>query len=80
MGYTDPSQYMGPQSKMYRDTRNLELLSVLLALLLSNDPGKNCSFKSIVLHQYSFPTLKCLCFQTENLSTDGKQVYEIKCI
>ena len=27
---------------------------------------------------YAFPTLKRLCFQTKNLSTDGKQVYEIK--
>ena len=35
---------------------------------------------SIVLRQYAFPTLKRLCFQTENLSTDGKQVYEIKTV
>ena len=31
---------------------------------------------SIVLRQYAFPTLKRLCFQTKNLSTDGKQVYK----
>ena len=35
---------------------------------------------SIVLRQYAFPTMRRLCFQTENLSTDGKQVYEIKFI
>ena len=35
---------------------------------------------SIVLRQYAFRTLKRLCFQTKNLSTDGKQVYEIKFI
>ena len=28
---------------------------------------------SIVLRQYAFPTLKRLCFQTENLSTDGSR-------
>ena len=33
---------------------------------------------SIVLQQYAFPTLKWLCFQTKNLITDGKQVYEIE--
>ena len=35
---------------------------------------------SIVLRQYALPMLKQLCFQTKNLSTNGKQVYEIKCI
>ena len=35
---------------------------------------------SIVLQKYAFPTLKWLCFHTENVSTDGKQIYEIKCI
>ena len=33
---------------------------------------------SVVLRQYAFPKLKRLCFQTKNLSTDRKQVYEIK--
>ena len=32
---------------------------------------------SIVLRQYAFLTLKQLGFQTKNLSTAGKQVYEI---
>ena len=35
---------------------------------------------AIVLRQYAFPTLKRLCFQTKNLSTDGMQAYEIKYI
>jgi len=35
---------------------------------------------SIVLRQYAFSTLKQLCFDTENVSTNGKQVCEIKCI
>ena len=34
----------------------------------------------IVLQQYAFTTLEQFCFQTKNLSTDGKQVYEIKCV
>ena len=35
---------------------------------------------SVVLRQYAFPAFKRLCFPTENLSTNRKQVYEIKCI
>ena len=31
---------------------------------------------SIVLRQPAFPTLKRLCFQTKNLSTDGKRVFK----
>ena len=46
---------------------------------LSYDQIRIVAF-SIVLRQYAFPALKRLCFQTKNLSTDGKQVYEIKYI
>ena len=40
---------------------------------LSHDPDKNCSFP-IVLRQYALPTLKLLCYQTKNLSTDGTRL------
>ena len=69
-------------------TRGMDIFSIfrficgklLMAdVTLSNDPGKKCTifYCSAAI---TFPTLKRLCFQTKNLSTDGKQVYKIKCI
>ena len=51
--------------------------------LVCNDPDKpNCSINLLLFcgNTGDFPAFKRLCFQTKNSSTDGKQVYEIKCI
>ena len=49
-------------------------------LLKSNDPDKNCTIFYCCAAIRSPHVDAGLCFQTKNLSTDGKQVYEIKCI
>ena len=56
-----------------------KVAGVGLQYLLSNDPDKNCSifYCSAAI---CFSHIEIVVFHTENISTDGKQVYEIKCI
>ena len=82
------SRHLRPRVALYNKIKAANISCIETTILfhvscdffrLSYDPDKNCSF-SIVLQQYAFPTLKLLCFQTKNLSTDGKQACETKCI